>query len=62
MLKCIKDKKEAEEKLKKIEPNFFLSTEESIESGVEAAKAKLAAAREANDLELKQMQWQLYLN
>ena len=46
----IKDKKETEEKLKKIEPNFLSVTEQSIESGIEAAKAKLAAAREANDL------------
>ena len=46
----IKDKKEAEEKLKKIEPNFLSVTEQSIESGIEAAKAKLAAAREAQDL------------
>ena len=48
--RVIKDKKEAEEKLKKIEPNFLSVTEQSIESGIEAAKAKLAAAREANDL------------
>jgi len=46
----IKDKKEAEDKLKKIEPNFLSVTEQSIESGIEAAKAKLAAAREAQDL------------
>ena len=46
----IKDKKDAEDKLKKIEPNFLSVTEQSIESGIEAAKAKLAAAREANDL------------
>jgi len=43
-------KKEAEAKLSKIEPNFLKTSEESITSGVEAAKAKLAAAREANDL------------
>ena len=48
--RVIKDKKEAEDKLKKIEPNFLSVTEQSIESGIEAAKAKLAAAREANDL------------
>ena len=48
--RVIKDKKETEEKLKKIEPNFLSVTEQSIESGIEAAKAKLAAAREANDL------------
>ena len=48
--RVIRDKKEAEDKLKKIEPNFLSVTEQSIESGIEAAKAKLAAAREANDL------------
>ena len=48
--RTIKEKKITEEKLKKIEPNFLSVTEESITSGVEAAKAKLAAAREANDL------------
>ena len=48
--RTIKEKKLTEEKLKKIEPNFLSVTEESITSGVEAAKAKLAAAREANDL------------
>ena len=48
--RTIKEKKVTEEKLKKIEPNFLSVTEQSIESGIEAAKAKLAAAREANDL------------
>ena len=48
--RTIKEKKQTEEKLKKIEPSFLSVTEESITSGVEAAKAKLAAAREANDL------------
>jgi hypothetical protein len=48
--RTIKEKRQTEEKLKKIEPNFLSVTEESISSGVEAAKAKLAAAREANDL------------
>ena len=46
----MKAKKEAEAKLSKIEPNFLKTSEESITAGVEAAKAKLAAAREANDL------------
>ena len=46
----MKAKKEVEAKLSKIEPNFLKTSEESITSGVEAAKAKLAAAREANDL------------
>ena len=48
--RVIKDKKNAEEKLKKIEPDFLSVTEQGIDSGIEAAKAKLAAAREANDL------------
>ena len=48
--RTIKSQKATEEKLKKIEPNFLSVTEQSIESGIEAAKAKLAAAREANDL------------
>jgi hypothetical protein len=48
--RVLKDKKETEAKLSKIEPNFLKTSEESIVSGVEAAKAKLAAAREANDL------------
>ena len=48
--RTIKEKKATEEKLKKIEPNFLSVSEESISSGIEAAKAKLAAAREANDL------------
>jgi len=49
--RTIKEKKQTEEKLKKIEPNFLSVSEESITSGVAAAKAKLAAAREANDLD-----------
>ena len=48
--RVLKDKKETEAKLSKIEPNFLKTSEESIVSGVEAAKAKLAATREANDL------------
>ena len=48
--RTIKEKKQTEAKLEKIEPNFLSVSEESITSGVEAAKAKLAAAREANDL------------
>ena len=48
--RILRDKKETEAKLSKIEPNFLKTSEESIVSGVEAAKAKLAAAREANDL------------
>ena len=49
--RTIKEKKQTEEKLKKIEPNFLSVSEESITSGVAAAKAKLAAAREATDLD-----------
>ena len=48
--RTIKEKKQTEAKLEKIEPNFLSVSEESITSGVEAAKAKLAAARESNDL------------
>jgi hypothetical protein len=46
----IKLKEEAEKKVSKLEPGFLKSTEDSITSGVQAAQAKLAAAREANDL------------
>jgi hypothetical protein len=48
--RVMKDKRDAEAKLKKIEPNFLSVTEESITTGIEAAKAQLAAAREAQDL------------
>ena len=48
--RVMRDKRDTEAKLKKIEPNFLKTSEESITSGVEAAKAKLAAAREAQDL------------
>jgi hypothetical protein len=40
----------AEQKISKLEPGFMKSTEDSIVSGLQAAQAKLAAAREANDL------------
>ena len=40
----------AEAKVSKLEPGFLKSTEDSIVSGMQAAQAKLAAAREANDL------------
>src|SRR6056300_1415454 len=46
----IKLKAEAEKKISKLEPGYLKSTEDSIKSGVQAAQAKLAAAREANDL------------
>jgi len=45
-----RQKDEALSYVERIEPNFLSVSEESITSGVEAAKAKLAAAREANDL------------
>ena len=48
--KMILAKSKAEEKLSKLEPGYLESTEASIKSGVEAAQAKLAAARESNDL------------
>ena len=46
----IQDKKKLEEKISKLEPGYLKSTEDSITSGLQAAQAKLAAAREANDL------------
>ena len=48
--RVMKDKKDAEAKLKTIEPSFLSVTEEGITSGIEAAKAQLAAAREAQDI------------
>ena len=48
--RIMEDKKRADEKLSKLEPGFLKSTEDSIVSGIQAAQAKLAAAREANDL------------
>ena len=46
----IKLKEAAEHKISKLEPGYLKSTEDSIVSGMQAAQAKLAAAREANDL------------
>ena len=46
----LRKQKDAESKLSKLQPDFVAVTEESIKSGVAAAQAKLAAAREANDL------------
>jgi len=46
----IKLKEAAEKKISKLEPGYLKSTEDSITSGIQAAQAKLAAAREANDL------------
>ena len=48
--KMISAKKQAEERISRFEPEFFKNAEDSITSGVQAAQAKLAAAREANDL------------
>ncbi len=46
----IKARKEADTKISKLEPGYLSVSEERIKSGIEAAKAKLAAAREAQDL------------
>ena len=46
----LRKQKDAESKRSKLQPEFVAVTEESITSGVAAAQAKLAAAREANDL------------
>src|SRR5210317_2099929 len=46
----IKLKEVAEAKVSKLEPGFLKSTEDSITSGIEAAKAQLAKAREAGDI------------
>jgi len=46
----IRLKEEAEKKISKLEPGFMKSTEDSIKSGLEAAKAQLAKAREAGDI------------
>jgi len=48
--RIMQDKKKADEKISKLEPGFLKSTEESIVSGLESAKARLAAAREAGDI------------
>jgi len=46
----IVDQRQMKSRLSKLEPGFLHATEESIKTGLDAAKAKLAAAREANDL------------
>ena len=46
----ITEKEKAEQKLSKMEPSFLKTTEEGIKSGLEAAKAQLAKAREAGDI------------
>jgi hypothetical protein len=44
------NRKAVEAKLGKLEPGFLDATEKSIIAGLDAAKAKLAKAREANDV------------
>ena len=46
----ITEKEKAEQKLSKMEPSFLKTTEEGIKSGLEAAKAQLAKARESGDI------------
>ena len=48
--KMIVAKNKTDAKISKLEPSYLSVSEERITSGIEAAKAKLAAAREANDL------------
>ena len=48
--KMIRAREKADAKISKLEPSYLSISEERITSGLEAAKAKLAAAREANDL------------
>tara|TARA_R100001377_G_scaffold73501_1_gene49508 strand:- start:2220 stop:3197 length:978 start_codon:yes stop_codon:yes gene_type:complete len=43
-------KKQTDDKMSKYEPLFFKNTEESIKNGLDAAKAKLLAARDAGDI------------
>jgi len=47
----IKLREMAEQKISKLEPGFMKSTEDSIKSGLAAAKAQLAKAREAGDID-----------
>ena len=44
-------KKQTDAKMSKYEPLFFKNTEESIKNGLEAAKGKLLAARDAGDIQ-----------
>ena len=46
----IVDQRQMKSRLSKLEPGFLHATEESIKTGLDAAKARLAAARETNDL------------
>ena len=48
--RVIKAKERTDAKISRLEPSYLSVSEERITSGIEAAKAKLAAAREANDL------------
>jgi hypothetical protein len=48
--RVISEKKKVDTRISKLEPSFLSVTEERITSGLEAAKAKLAAAREAQDI------------
>jgi hypothetical protein len=48
--KVMADKRKTDAKLSKLEPGYMKSTEDSIASGLTAAKAELAAAREAGDI------------
>ena len=48
--KMIVAKNKTDAKISKLEPSYLSVSEEGIKTGLEAAKAKLAAAREANDL------------
>jgi|TARA_R100000935_G_scaffold9895_2_gene19884 hypothetical protein len=43
-------KKQTDDKMSRYEPLFFKNTEESIKNGLDAAKAKLLAARDAGDI------------
>ena len=46
----LRAKEKTDAKISKLEPSYLSISEERITSGIEAAKAKLAAAREAQDL------------
>ena len=48
--RVIQAKEKTDAKIAKLEPSYLSVSEEGIKTGLEAAKAKLAAAREANDL------------
>ena len=48
--RMIHAKKKVDEKISKLEPSYLTVSDERITAGIESAKAKLAAAREANDI------------